>query len=834
MPLTLVTGPANAGKAGRVLGAYRERIADEPVLVVPALRDVRHAQRELAARGAVFGTRVVRFAWLFEIAAERCGTAVGRDRHASRGQRDLLVEHAIATARLDALAEPARRPGFARAAGRFFAELGRSMVDPPRLWQALRAWTGDGPRRAVAEEMGALYAAYRHALDSAGLVDEPLFAQRTLDALRAEPARWGGSAVFVYGFDDFTPLELELLELLAGPAGAEVMASLPYEPHRAAFEAIRPSFERLAATASRHEALEPTSEHYAPESRVALHHVYQDKMVPPTSGNLFEPSPERPDPGGAVRLLRAGGERAEVELVAGEVLGLLRGGTRAGEIAVVFREPARYASLVTRVFTAYGIPFSLERWVPLAHTGLGRGALALLRCATGSGTADDLVAYLRTPGRLDQPHLADTLESEVRRTGLRTAADARRLWEERNWPLPELDRLAVPSRISALCHQLDEEVERLFARPYRRQAHLFGDDEVEDPAAREALRRALRDIRDLARLAPGLAPPPARFHDHLAEVRVRLGSDPAPDRVQVARPEDVRARRFQALFVCGLQEGEFPRPARYEPFLSDDDRRELRAATGLALPLRDDRPERERYLFYACASRAERLLALGWRETDEEGAPQVRSWSTTYATRSTPIRSTEACAHALWPRLRGPPTRRPPRRSGAGRWRSRGRTCCRRCPSGSIPRRCSRTSPRATACPLRRSRRTRTARSSGWSSACSTLRPSSPTPSRSCAGATRTRCSSSPTGGWASARGHGGSRRRTCRRPRRSWWRRSASARMTSRSPRRRCASAQRCAGSSSTCCGTSGPRRTPAGRSSPPSWRWSSGCPGRSRSRSG
>ena len=617
MPLTLVTGPANAGKAGRVLGAYRERIADEPVLVVPALHDVRHAQRELAARGAVFGTRVVRFAWLFEIAAERCGTAVGRDRHASRGQCDLLVEHAIATARLDALAEPARRPGFARAAGRFFAELGRSMVDPPRLWQALRAWTGDGPRRAVAEEMGALYAAYRHALDSAGLVDEPLFAQRTLDALRAEPARWGGSTVFAYGFDDFTPLELELLELLAGPAGAEVMVSLPYEPHRAAFEAIRPSFERLAATASRHEALEPTSEHYAPESRVALHHVER---------HLFEPGPERPDPGGAVRLLRAGGERAEVELVAGEVLGLLRGGTRAGEIAVVFREPARYASLVTRVFTAYGIPFSLERWVPLAHTGLGRGALALLRCATGSGTADDLVAYLRTPGRLDQPHLADTLESEVRRTGLRTAADARRLWEERNWPLPELDRLAVPSRISALCHQLDEEVERLFARPYRRQAHLFGDDEVEDPAAREALRRALRDIRDLARLAPGLAPPPARFHDHLAEVRVRLGSDPAPDRVQVARPEDVRARRFQALFVCGLQEGEFPRPARYEPFLSDDDRRELRAATGLALPLRDDRPERERYLFYACASRAERLLALGWRETDEEGAPQVRSF----------------------------------------------------------------------------------------------------------------------------------------------------------------------------------------------------------------
>src|SRR5207248_1743614 len=126
---------------------------------------------------------------------------------------------------------------------------------------------------------------------------------------------------------------------------------------------------------------------------------------------------------------------------------------------------------------------------------------------------------------------------------------ARRLWEERNWPLPELDRLARPSRISGLCFQLDEEVERLFARPYERKAHVFGHDEAEDPAARDALRVALRDVRALARLA-----------------------------------------------------------------------------AALALPLRDARPERERYLFYACASRAERLLALSWRETDEEGEPQVRSF----------------------------------------------------------------------------------------------------------------------------------------------------------------------------------------------------------------
>jgi ATP-dependent helicase/DNAse subunit B len=617
VPLNLVTGPANAGKAGRVLGGYRDRIADEPVLVVPALRDVRHAQRELASRGAVFGTRVVRFAWLFELAAERCGAPVARGRRAGREQRELLLEHAIRSAPLDSLAAAAARPGFARAADRFFAELGRSMVDPPRLWQALRAWAGDGPRRAYAEELGALYAAYRDALRAAGLVDVPLVARHALDALRATPERWGGAPVFAYGFDDFTPLELELLELLAGPAGAEVTVSLPYEDGRDAFAAIRPTFDHLRASAARHEALESSAQHYDPRSREALNHVER---------RLFEAVEERPDPAGAVRLLSAGGERAEVELVGAEVLDLLRTGTRAGDVAVVFRDTAGYASLVDRIFTAYGIPFSLERRVPLAHTGLGRGALALLRCASGQGTADDLVAYLRTPGRLDLPHLADALESEVRRAGLRSAEEARRLWEERNWQLGELDRLAKPSRIGPLCGQLDDEVERLFARPYERSAHLFGDDEAEDPAARDALRAALRGVRDLGRAAPDLAPGRARLHDLLADVPVRLGAEPAPDRVQVARPEDVRARRFEAVFACGLGQGEFPRAPRPEPFLSDDERRELRAASGLALPLREDRPARERYLFYACASRAERLLVLSWRETDEEGGPEVRSF----------------------------------------------------------------------------------------------------------------------------------------------------------------------------------------------------------------
>src|SRR4051812_45529339 len=429
MGLILVTGPANSGRAGEVLGAYRARLAEEPILVVPALRDVEHTLRELAGGGAVFGTTVVRFKWLFETIAERCGAPPARC--ASDVQRDLLVQEAVRSVELRELRASAAQPGFARAATRLIGELERSMVEPGAFERALEEWAGRGPRARYAREIGAIYRAYRDRLDASGLVDEDLFASRAVDALRERPHDFGRTPVFVYGFDDFTPIELDALEMLATRVGVDVTVSLPYERGRPAFRAVAPLFERLRGLADRHVELPAISEWYADESRAALHHLER---------GLYEASGERVDPGGAVRLIAAGGARAEIEQVAADVLALLRGGVSPGDVAVVFREPKRYASLVEQVFDAYGVPFSIDRYVPFGHTALGRGMLALLRCATPHGSAEDLLAYLRTPGRLELPRIADRLEADVRREGVTSAAGARQLWGGARWELPQIDR----------------------------------------------------------------------------------------------------------------------------------------------------------------------------------------------------------------------------------------------------------------------------------------------------------------------------------------------------------------------------------------------------------
>ena len=216
--------------------------------MVPAFQDVEHSRRELAETGATFGAQVVRFSHLSRMIARRAGLPAPGWRPSSSSSSWPRTRCAGRASRC----WPTRpaRPGFARAALRFFAELERSMVEPPRLIQALRTWAGDGPRAPYAEEIGELYRRYRDGLEAAGLVDDELFAWGALSALRAQPSAWAGTPVFVYGFDDFTELEFRTIEELAVYAEADVVVSLPFEPGREAFKATATLRERLREVAA--------------------------------------------------------------------------------------------------------------------------------------------------------------------------------------------------------------------------------------------------------------------------------------------------------------------------------------------------------------------------------------------------------------------------------------------------------------------------------------------------------------------------------------------------------------------------------------------------------
>jgi len=614
-----------------VLEAVRRHLAhgEEPLLIVPTRADADHYLRELAGDRVAMGVQVERFAGLTGEIVRRAGigepilTGVARER----------VLEAIA-----AQAGAPTSPGYVHALAELFAELQVQRVTPAALGRALSGWAAADGARASRSELGRLFAEYRATLERLGRLDVEQRAVSALDMLRRRPALWARTPVLLYGFDDLTRLQLDAIETLGRVVDAEVTVSLAYEPGRTAFAGRAGSFHALAPLASEHRQVQARAEHYAPRARAALSHLER---------SLFEPDATRGQAGAAVRLLEGGGERAEIELVASEIGGLLRQGMAPVEIAVLVRSPGIALDLLEEVFTAAGIPFAVQRRRPFGDTAIGRALLGLLRCvpaADGSpaGELGDLLAWLRASGLLTMssagaagPTLADRLEVRARRTGALSAEQARRLWEERYWRLETIDHLleAQGRGPTALLDRAARELHWLFCAPRRAGACVLGADELDEASALAVGRRALGELRELARMAPELAPASAgELAGSLQRVELVSGESPAgpTGAVAVLDPLALRARRVRALFVCGLQEGVFPARAQPQAFLAEEERRRLADVSGLRLGGHEDRSQSgqlaaERYLLYAAVSRPEERLYLSWHVADDEGEATSRS-----------------------------------------------------------------------------------------------------------------------------------------------------------------------------------------------------------------
>ncbi len=276
--------------------------------------------------------------------------------------------------------------------------------------------------------------------------------------------------------------------------------SLAYEPGRVAFLGRASTFQRLAPLADSHTELRARADHYAPSSRETLYHLER---------SLFSDDPRQVEPGEAVRLLEGGSPRAELELLAGEVRALLDDGVRAQEIAIVHRSPESIACLLGEVLEDFDVPYAAApaaRCSPTPRSGAA--CLGMLRCVTEVGELGDLLAWLGAPGVLERPELLDRFERSARRRGVLDGARARALWESENWPLQRIDRVreAAASGTLALLDALAGELQRLFCAPRGNAASVLGEDERDEAGALVGARRALEELRELARATPELAP----------------------------------------------------------------------------------------------------------------------------------------------------------------------------------------------------------------------------------------------------------------------------------------------------------------------------------------
>ena len=603
LALSIVHGPPNSGRAGMIRERFAAALERDPVLVVPTLDDVFGFEREFStASGALLGGTITNFNGLFEEAA-RAGGEVPPPA-LSEAQRQRLAAVGVRRSSPRILARSARRPGFAAAALRLIDELQAAGLDPDSVSEGARGLE----ESAYLEELAALYAAYLELRDASGRGDSHLVASMALDAVRRDPQGWGGRPTLIYGFDDLTAEQLEMVGALA--AAAEVTVAVTYED-RAALVARATLLAELrtvgAAAGVSEEAVTPEPEHT------------ESPLLFMLERGFAEPDAPRTAPDGSLVFLRSAGERGEAEAVAGEIARLLAAGAEAGRIVVAMRDPAGRGRLLGRVLEAAGVPVAIEADLPVVATATGDSLLALLQAAFGDGTAADLLRHLRGPRRAS-PSSVDWLERAIMRGRLRGAEEAAAAWAESNKEgIRDLEALRAAADQPAPLLRLVAEIARDIAEWPLAHDETRGKVPGGGPAlelrAGNAIAAAAEELAELD--APG--PGPEELIGIVEELTLPLWRGPAENRVRIASPYRLRAGRFDHVFVASLQDGEFPRHDSGSPFLTD----EQRGAVGLRA--RAETEAEERYLFYSCLSLPIRTLTLSWRDSDESGAAEQPS-----------------------------------------------------------------------------------------------------------------------------------------------------------------------------------------------------------------
>ncbi len=694
MALSLVVGPAHAGKVALLLERFLGVLDRDPWLIVPNRADVERVERDLLRRSpALLAGRIGTFDDLF---AHLASGDPGGLELLTDAQRTLVARRAISAAELDGLSASAGSGGFADVLLGTLGELESALVDPER----------------VEGDLGLLARAYRDELDRLGAWDRDGLRRAAAERLQSDLGAWDGAPVLAYGFEDLTAAEWALIEALA--ARTEVTVSIPYEPGRAAFAALERTVGDLAGLAAGSiEELPPATDRPVP---AALTRIERE---------LFVDSPSAEIPlDGSVHFLEGSGARGTAELVAGEILSLVRAGTPPERIGVVCESVERWRTPFETVLGPLGIPYAIEQRARLGETALGGALLALLRFDWLGGGRGELFSFLRSPFSGLERRSVDYVEGRLRG---RAVVEPARVEEEteklRGAPIPALAELRFHDQPVVAVRAL---VRLLVRNAWGLEAPPTADHARGDARAYEAIRETLDELESFERRN---GTPLAREDvvTALERATVRPTTQGEAGRVAVLDYARARTRTFDAVILLGLEEGSLPR--RDRPLRCSTTTRAARSDLGSsartpwrATAISSTRPARGRPCgscscgrLRATRARRARRARSGTtcaRSSRRTTSPARRAGARCRASpgRSRPRRASEsASAHSPASRSTtrtAPPPLPPPTagrdgstgraRRSTGRPRSRARPFSSRCRAGRCsPRRSSSASPTA-------------------------------------------------------------------------------------------------------------------------------------------
>jgi ATP-dependent helicase/DNAse subunit B len=573
--MRLLLGPPGSGKTTRLLEDVRHRLregrADFRYLTPTAtMRD--HLTNSLARDGVVVRTSAVTTLAGF---MQECAPGVII---ASPDDLRYLTGQVLDQLRLPAL-EPLRAsPGLASALSGAMDELASAGCDPGQ-WAALgslRVWDGD-----LLEAFGSIYEGVDQMLRARGLTRRAGLLAEAAHRI-AQLGTPGLSDIFLDGFFTFSPFELNLLEALARRTRLHV--ALPE------WTGAREAVDRLRRAGLRLERLTPCRQQ---------------------ATSVFCPAPNasREAEEVALRILEAHGE-----------------GLAWRDCGVILRGREPYVPLLETTFDRFGIPWRSYFASPLLQHSAARCLAGLLdACLAGW-------EHGRTLNALSEPacRASSTTSFAPFVRAVREALPGEGLDALLRFAEPDLR----PTLESLAAWQGNDGMPRAsvdWAASIAGLVPMLRPPAPEETAPRRgaAVRTFLDCTKDTARLLGSEPLTLGQFHAELVPALQSAAlRDPGLRRDAVHLLDAFEARQWElpVVFVCGLNEGVFPRRPATDPILSGTLRLRLRTQ-GIPIALPSEGEQEERFVFQLAQTRATRVTHYTWPELNTNGDPMLRSFA---------------------------------------------------------------------------------------------------------------------------------------------------------------------------------------------------------------
>lgn len=597
-----------------IIEHFRENEQNRVMLVLPnAVLFTAAAQEVLAKDPACYERlKIVSFDHLVQEILEKIGT---HRTFMSRMTQELLMEKIVdellAQGSLAYFREMRPFPGFIRTLTEFIGELKRSGTTPDEWLAAITAKAGEIDTPQPKDfEIALVYQNYQRQLAILELADLEECYFLAIDALRQQPEKFSYQFLYFSEFYLFTPLQMEILELLKN--SCELTVALAYERNRPElYEVVETSYGALSGMGFSIEFCSPSRQ--------------RSPSLESLGQRLFQEDSGEAQPVEALTLVYAARRQQEVERVGAYLKQqLLAAKMQAKDMVILVRDESRYQGLFS-LFQELKIPLNWLREEPLAGQALVR-LLDDLIAARQDGGSKASVQRLLKSGFIAR-HFGWNGDYWVRRSV------SRRLNYWKDWFTCLADQPVDQEKLMALKEQVDslprmgsaaqlEEALLAFLQTLDIEGQLGTLYRQGLPLLRlktalltyQALQKSMTAIRDglhsIGQQNRILSL--AEYRNLLLKtvsletIRVSEGNCYG---VRVMNPAEIRGVRYHTVCILGLTEGEFPRSLA-ENWLYNDRERKLFNDLGIALPMAAKRRQEEKFYFAVSLAAANCQLFL--------------------------------------------------------------------------------------------------------------------------------------------------------------------------------------------------------------------------------